>query len=638
MAVCFGMTFGGGGSGTRPYGSLCIERTLPVPPLHVTASPMPSAPFADIVAAAEAVEATPSRLAKADALAPLLAALSDADLALAARWLSGRLFAAADPRTSGAGHALLLGAIAAASPQREGAPVDAAALRPRLVALGDAGEVAAEALAGQGGAGMTIADLATAVEAIADTRGTGARTAAVAGLLGRLSDREARLTVRLLAGDPRIGLREGGMEASIARVFERDAADVRRAAMLTGDAGETAVLARADRLQGARLRLFHPLRFMLATAADSPEEVGRLMPDGFAVEDKYDGIRAQLHIAPAGAVATPGDAAHVFGRTIGAWRVALFSRQMTEITASFPDVAEAAAAWASSGAALFEGGAVLDAEIVPVAPAGGSEEEMEAGTDGSMPRILPFQTLQQRLGRRAPTAQVLADVPVAVVAYDVLVASGEPVYEQPFTARRALLDTLSALESADGVTLHIAPQTQATAADLDALFDAARARGNEGLMVKRPDAPYRPGTRGRDWLKVKRALATLDVVVTAAQVGHGKRRHLLSDLTFAVRANGDPDAPLLNIGKAYSGLTDAELATLTAHLDATTLETFAHGRVRTVAPTVVLEVTFDAVQPSPRHKGGYALRFPRIVRLRPDKTPAEIDTIDEVARLARRDG
>ena len=156
-------------------------------------------------------------------------------------------------------------------------------------------------------------------------------------------------------------------------------------------------------------------------------------------------------------------------------------------------------------------------------------------------------------------------------------------------------------------------------------------------MVKRLDAPYRPGTRGRDWLKVKRALATLDVVVTAAQVGHGKRRHLLSDLTFAVRASDAEGAPLLNVGKAYSGLTDAELATLTARLEATTLETFAHGRVRTVEPTVVLEVTFDAVQASARHKGGYALRFPRIVRLRPDKTPGEIDTLGEVARLARRE-
>ncbi len=593
-----------------------------------------SAPFAAVVATAEAVEATASRLAKADALAPLLRSLSDPDLVLAARWLSGRLFPAFDPRTSGTGHALLLAAIARAS----GREIEA--LRPRLVTLGDAGEVAADALAGRSAVpatarGLTIADVGAAFDALADVTGTKAREAAVAALLVRLSAREARLAVRLLAGDPRIGLREGGVEEALARVFARDGADVRRAAMLGGDLGETARLARADRLAEARLRLLHPLRFMLATAADSPEEVARRMPGGFAVEDKYDGIRAQLHVAPAEA---PGGApAHVFGRVITAGgmphRVALFSRQMTDITTAFPDVAEAAAAWAASGHSLFAGGAVLDAEIVPVER---SEAAGIAGSDGADARILPFQVLQQRLGRRAPGADVTAALPVALVVYDVLVASGDVVYERPLHARRVLLDTLCGLPST-ATALRVAPQQTATAADLDALFAAARARGNEGLMVKRIDAPYRPGTRGRDWLKVKRALATLDVVVTAAQVGHGKRRHLLSDLTFAVRASEASDAPLLNVGKAYSGLTDAELATLTAHLEATTLETFAHGRVRTVEPTVVLEVTFDAVQPSARHKGGYALRFPRIVRLRPDKTPADIDTIDEVARLATRD-
>lgn len=581
-----------------------------MPPAEIDATP-----FAAVVAAADAVEATSSRLAKADALAPLLASLPDADLAPAARWLSGRLFPAFDPRVSGTGSAALLAAIAHV------AGVEAETLRPRLVALGDAGEVAAEALAGRTGEGVRVADVDAAFGAIADVRGTRAREAAVVDLLGRLSTREARFAVRLLAGDPRIGLREGGFDEAVARVFGRDGAAVRRASMLGGDPGETARLAREDRLDDARLRLVHPLRFMLATAADSPEEVARQMSGAFAVEDKYDGIRAQLHVAPAASV----DPAHAFGRTIGAHRVALFSRQMTEITGAFPDVAESLAAWADAAPEALGAGAVLDAEIVPVAP----------GAAGLT--ILPFQTLQQRLGRRTPTGHVLAAIPVAVVAYDVLVIGREAVYEQPLAERRARLESLGV---ASGIRdtparLHVAPQQTATAADLDALFDAARARGNEGLMVKRLDAPYRPGTRGRDWLKVKRALATLDVVVTAAQVGHGKRRHLLSDLTFAVRTS-PTDATLLNVGKAYSGLTDAELGVLTAHLESTTRETFAHGRVRTVEPTVVLEVTFDAVQPSNRHKSGYALRFPRIVRLRPDKPVDDIDTLDEVARLATR--
>ena len=169
---------------------------------------------------------------------------------------------------------------------------------------------------------------------------------------------------------------------------------------------------------------------------------------------------------------------------------------------------------------------------------------------------------------------------------------------------------------------------------LDAEFDAARARGNEGVMIKDPRASYKPGKRGREWLKLKRALATLDVVVTAVEVGHGKRRNLLSDYTFDVRRSAD-DAELLNVGKAYSGLTDVELAELTEWFRAHTIQEFAHGRVRTVEPKIILEVTFDRVQVSKRHKSGYALRFPRIVRIRDDKSVDEIDTLDAVRALAQ---
>src|SRR5258706_754693 len=171
------------------------------------------------------------------------------------------------------------------------------------------------------------------------------------------------------------------------------------------------------------------------------------------------------------------------------------------------------------------------------------------------------------------------------------------------------------------------------AAELDDEFTAARDRGNEGLMIKDPASFYKPGRRGREWLKLKRALATLDVVITSVELGHGKRRSLLSDYTFAVRRS-ETDCELLNIGKAYSGLTDVEIAEMTEWFRAHTIQEFAHGRVRVVEPKIVLEITFDRVQPSQRHKGGYALRFPRIVRLRPDKTVEEIDTLESVRKLA----
>jgi DNA ligase-1 len=244
-------------------------------------------------------------------------------------------------------------------------------------------------------------------------------------------------------------------------------------------------------------------------------------------------------------------------------------------------------------------------------------------------RILPFSELQKRLGRKTIGADLLADVPVVLVTYDLLYASGRVLINEVLEER---LKTLAELIPSEGtLRLSLAKRFQEVAA-LDDEFAAARARGNEGLMVKSPASVYKPGRRGREWLKVKRAIATLDVVVTAVEVGHGKRRSLLSDYTFAIRRSPEDDE-LLNIGKAYSGLTDVELTELTEWVKAHTVKEFAHGRVRLVEPRIVIEVTFDRVQESRRHKSGYALRFPRILRIRTDKTPEEIDTLETVQRL-----
>jgi len=222
-----------------------------------------------------------------------------------------------------------------------------------------------------------------------------------------------------------------------------------------------------------------------------------------------------------------------------------------------------------------------------------------------------------------------SEVPVIFVAYDLLYAKGRILIDDSLESRRTILESI--ISKTGTIRVSVAKRFGEVTA-LDKEFDAARARGNEGLMIKSPGSSYRPGRRGREWLKLKRAIATLDVVVTAVEVGHGKRRNLLSDYTFAVRRS-ELDDELLNIGKAYSGLTDAELETLTTWFKAHTVREFAHGRVRLVEPLIVIEVTFDRVQPSKRHKSGYALRFPRILRLRPDKSPAEIDTLETVTRL-----
>ena len=616
----------------------------PDPKTPETTEETDSAPFAGFAATLSAIAEEPGRNAKADLLGAYLRGLGDADLARAARWAAGRVFPLADQRTVDVGHAALLKAVAAAA----GAEPDA--LRARLVELGDPGDVAAEALAGSETAGpFTLADAAGFFAAIAATRGSTARTEAIGALLARLSPVEARFVAKLLAGETRIGLLQGGVEAALARTFGRDAAAVRRAHMLTGDLGRTARLARDGRLGEARFTLFHPITFMLATPAeaapgeDPAPEVAKRMPGAFAVEDKYDGIRAQAHVAPDPAAGDAPDedgvALHgvVHETARGPVRVALFSRTLDENTRQFPELVAPLAALAAAA----PGGLVLDGEIVPVAAEeaapepGGPGDEAELAADAERPadaeprpRIVPFASLQKRLGRKAPPDGVLAAHPVAFVAYDVLLADGALRLDAPFAERRADLDALALAPP-----LHRSPvAVLGDPAALDAAFDAARARGNEGLMVKALDAPYTPGRRGREWLKIKRALATLDVVVTSAERGSGGRRRFYSDLTFSVRRAED-DPALVTIGKAYSGLTDAELAELTAWIKAHTVEQFAHGRVRIVEPEVVLEVTFDAVRESARHKSGYALRFPRIVRRRPDKPASEVDTLETVRAI-----
>jgi len=343
---------------------------------------------------------------------------------------------------------------------------------------------------------------------------------------------------------------------------------------------------RAERLQDAALRKAvgvgrQDVDRRIADLAD----IARTMPEEFFVEDKFDGIRAQAHVKDG--------------------RVSIYSRTMDEISHRFPEL--------ESPLKKIPSDVVIDGEIVPAIGE----------------RILPFSELQKRLGRKTIAAELLAEVPVILVAYDLLYASGRVLINESLEARLEILASLIAEKGT--VRLSKAKRFQEVAA-LDDEFAAARARGNEGLMVKSPASLYKPGRRGREWLKVKRAIATLDVVVTAVEVGHGKRRHLLSDYTFAIRRSAE-NAELLNIGKAYSGLTDLELAELTEWFKEHTVREFAHGRVRLVQPEIVIEVTFDRVQESKRHKSGYALRFPRILRLRSDKRAEEIDTLETVQRL-----
>jgi DNA ligase 1 len=316
----------------------------------------------------------------------------------------------------------------------------------------------------------------------------------------------------------------------------------------------------------------------------------RSVGDEAWIEDNYDGIRAQLHLEPSGAPR-------------------LFSRDLNDVTRSFPEIADAAAAL------VGEAPLAIDGELVP-------------WREGS---VLDFASLQTRLGRVKPSKELLASVPVVLVAFDLLHHTGRDLLTEPLRARRAALEALALPERTDERVLLSHLATARSSGEVDRHFDDARERHNEGLMVKDPDSTYQPGRRGLGWLKLKKALATLDCVVVGVEWGHGKRRGVLSDYTFAVRESDDPESRLLTIGKAYTGLTDAEIASMTDYFKSVTLQDF--GRYRTVVPEVVVEIAFDRIMRSGRHRSGFAMRFPRIARIRTDKTPAEIDTMATVEAL-----
>jgi DNA ligase-1 len=230
-----------------------------------------------------------------------------------------------------------------------------------------------------------------------------------------------------------------------------------------------------------------------------------------------------------------------------------------------------------------------------------------------------------------PGPELLEQVPVVLVAFDLLHLDGSDLLETPLRERRRALEALELPARTEERFLYSHLSTARDADEVEAHFDDARARHNEGLMVKDPASVYQPGRRGLGWLKLKKALATLDCVVVGVEWGHGKRRGVLSDYTFAIRASDEPDAELLTIGKAYTGLTDAEIAAMTEHFKSITLRD--HGRYRSVHPEVVVEIAFDRIMRSKRHRSGFAMRFPRIVRIRDDKTSTEIDTLATVEAL-----
>ncbi|HEY7112265.1 MAG TPA: ATP-dependent DNA ligase [Thermoanaerobaculia bacterium] len=533
-----------------------------------------------LAGALEEVASARGKLRKIESLAAALRMLEGDELVVGARLLSGSPFAEWEEAVTSAGWATVARAAAAVTGW------DLETIGACARAIGDLGEAVGLLLPAEPpGTALGIADVDALFRRLATLRKAAEKQALLEQLLRRASPVEGKYLLKTLSGGLRVGADVTTMEDAIAEAFGAEREAVARARRDSGDVGETARAAREGRLDAIRFRLFHPIGFMLASPIEEAAEVAGELPL-LAVEDKFDGIRAHAHKSES--------------------RVTLFSRTLDEVTEQFPEVAAALA--------QVPGDFLLDGEIVAWRAA-------ERRPDS-------FFRLQKRLGRKAPGADVLAEIPAAFIAYDCLASGGAPLFEEAWSARRERLDAIAA--AATGGLLLSDVFRAATPEELERAFDAARARGNEGLVLKRVDSPYQAGKRGKLWRKWKKAAATLDVVVTAVEQGHGKRAGMLSDYTFAVR-DGDR---FVNIGKAYSGLTDEEIRELGARFRKITTERY--GPVRAVAPEVVIEVAFDTIQKSARHKSGFALRFPRIVRLRPDKTIADIASIDDVRELHRR--
>jgi len=537
-----------------------------------------NSPLFQFVQVNDAAAATSKKLEKQRLLAEYFRSLDDEELRLAVRYCEGRAFSSTDERTLQTGGAIVSDVVLSVLGLEE------RVYHNLILRHGEIGNAIATVWKPSQRSSLNLRDLASAFDELAMTGNVQQKKSILREMFERCGEgREAAYLTKIIFGDLRTGVQEGVLQAAVAAAFDKELQRIQRCQLLIGNLDEVAVLAKHDQLESARFRLFHPIQFMLAT----PQETAGIAATTiggrvFYAEDKLDGIRAQIHKS--------GE------------RIAIYTRTMDRIDESFPDVVAAARS--------VPGEFLLDGEIVPF-------------RDGA---VLPFAHIQKRLGRKGVTPKILADNPAVFIAFDVLFRDGELLMDEPLRRRRQLLATM-------GPSLHISPAFEVRGeSDIAAAFERARANRNEGLMLKDPDSVYAPGRRGKMWLKLKTQLPTFDCVVTAAEYGHGKRRNTLSDYTFGVwdRDPAEPDASLLNVGKAFSGVTDEEIVQLTEiFLSISQGGTWRHP----VPPKIVLEIACDQIQKSNRHASGYALRFPRIKRVRWDKRPEDADWLKRIVEI-----
>src|SRR5918995_635138 len=417
------------------------------------------------------------------------------------------------------------------------------------------------------------------------------------GLLIACSPLESKYLIKIITGEMRIGSVEGLVEIALSRAFDRELQYIREAMLISGDISQVAVLAKKNILHNAIMMPFVPVSFMLADVMFSAEEIINYYNKPLICEYKYDGIRLQMH---------------KFDN-----KVRLFSRNLVDITYTFPELVKAA----------------IESTIrTPDTTTTTIHNQVDFILDGELialknDRPLHFQELQKRLRRKNVTEDITTEIPIYYIVYDIMYFKDNQVLKKSLLDRKNILSTISFKKPIINSSYKILDSIE----QIITIFNESKDIGHEGLVVKDPLSQYHPGKRGRYWVKLKKELDTIDAVIVIAEYGHGKRAGVLSDYTFAVRDENDNNNQLKTIGKAYSGLTDDEMNKITKKLKSIMIKDDGYRMI--VRPEIILEIAFDSIQKSDRHDSGFALRFPRIRNIRTDKTVMDIDTLLKIKQI-----
>ncbi|HEX5891859.1 MAG TPA: ATP-dependent DNA ligase [Nitrososphaeraceae archaeon] len=557
--------------------------------------------FSYFVEICENIRSTTSKNLKVSILSEYLSRLDNDSLPIAILFLSGRIFPRGSRQNINVGFSIIMQSLS------EIAMLDASEIQQVYLTHGDMGALSEYAVSKKHifslfrQQQLTLCFVYNQLKKIAGTVGSGAsknKTKILTGLLIDMSPQEAKYLIKIINGEMRIGLVEGLIEIAIAKAFNQNIKVIREAMLVVGDIAQVSMLAKRNLLDKAIIKPLTPLSFMLADVMFTAEEIINYYEKPLICEYKYDGIRVQMH---------------KFGQEIR-----MFSRKLADVTNAFPELADAAlSATATSSSSSSSPSSnidfILDGEILAF----------------RNNKPLHFQELQKRLRKKTVTEQIIAEVPVIYTVYDIMYFNGEAIIKKPLNERKEILSCIAFKQPIINSSYKIVNSEQ----EIISMFGISKDTGHEGLVLKEPNSQYHPGRRGRYWVKLKKELDTIDAVILIAEYGHGKRAGTLSDYTFAVRDEKNNNK-LRVIGKAYSGLTDEEIDDMTNRLKSLMVKDEAYKII--VKPEIVLEIAFDSIQKSDRHDSSFALRFPRIKNIRNDKTVADIDTLEKVEQIYKK--